>query len=186
MDKFELLRETHKPAETRILFIGESPPANETFFYQGDSRLAKYTCEAFSPENGPTLKMSAFLKYFRARGCFLVDLCAQPVNHLPRKERKIKRKAGEFLLAQSLKELQPSVIVVVMKAISPSVARAATDAAAEVIPRHTLPFPAQGHERAYVKELRAIISPLMQGGCSKMPANPAFERTLRDKAAQRL
>jgi hypothetical protein len=44
----EALRLRYKPARVRWLLIGESPPANGTFFYKADSNLSRYTQQAFS------------------------------------------------------------------------------------------------------------------------------------------
>ena len=164
MDPYEVLREKHKPARTRVLFIGESRPANGTFFFCGDSQLARYTCEAFGPEGGPVQVMSSFLKHFQALGCFLVDLCPEPVNHLPPCQRRRAQKAGEPALATTLRELSPLAILVVMRAIAPSVARSAALAGADTTPRDVLPFPAQGHQRKYVGGLREIVLRLTHDG----------------------
>jgi hypothetical protein len=179
MDSYELLREKFRPRCTRVLFIGESRPANGTFFYRGDSRLAKYTCEAFGPQDGPIPEMSSFLERFRALGCFLVDLCPQPVNHLARRERRRAHRDGESVLASTLSNLRPLAIVVVMTAIAQSVARATQMAGIATTPRDVLPFPAQGHEREYVSSLRAIVSRLTnERVLNGMSANCSLQGTL--------
>jgi hypothetical protein len=164
-DRYEICRDKHRPLQTRVLFIGESRPKNGTFFYCGNSFLAQYTCEAFGPEGGPFLEMSAFLEHFRNLGCFLVDLCSEPVNHLPQTERKRARRAGEAVLADTLRKLRPRAVVVVMRAISQSVTRAVVTA--QPIRRYDLPFPAQGHQRQYVTQLREIVAVLTHDGVLK-------------------
>jgi hypothetical protein len=161
-DPYEICREQYKPLRTLVLFIGESRPSNGTFFYCGNSFLARYTCEAFCPEGSPFLEMEAFLAYFKTLGCFLVDLCPEPLNQRPQRERKRAHKLGVAALAGTLSELQPLAIVVVMKAISTSVTQAV--GAAKSVRRYDLPFPAQGHQRAYVARLRDIVSDLRRDG----------------------
>jgi hypothetical protein len=162
MDEYAILRESFRPKRIRVLFIGESRPANGTFYYRGDSRLARYTCQAFGSEATP--EMSGFLRRFHSLGCFLTDLCDQPANHFPRQERAAARRAGEAALADTIASAQPLAIVVVMIGIANSVKRASAIAGANAIPRYILPFPAQGHERDYVAKLRSIVSCLEEEG----------------------
>lgn len=164
MDVYEILRENFRPKRIRVLFIGESRPANGSFYYRGDSRLARYTCEAFCTEGGRIPEMSDFLRRFQSLDCFLTDLCPQPANHLAKQQRRAARRAGEIALAETIASAQPEAIVVVMKGIAKSVARASAIAGADAIPCYVLPFPAQAHERDYVSELHSIVSNLKKAG----------------------
>src|SRR4051794_2820337 len=91
-DEYELLREAFRPRRVTVVFVGESRPANGTFFYRGDSRLAKYTSQAMGVA-GKT--PSIFLQAFRSAGYFLIDLCPEPVNRLRGRERRTARSMGE-------------------------------------------------------------------------------------------
>jgi hypothetical protein len=155
-DEYEILRMEFRPPRTKVLFIGESRPDNGTFFYRGDSRLARYTREAMGDEHD---SLSIFLERFQSLGCFLLDLCSEPVNGLPPSERRDARERGVKALGEKLKDIQPFAIIVVMKAIAESVAQALLQVNLEV-PRYVLPFPAQGHEREYVSGLRDLVSQL--------------------------
>ena len=162
-DPYESMRARYQPRHTRVLFVGESRPSGGTFFFHGDSRLAQYTCEALGTRYGPFADVPAFLARFKALGCFLIDLCPNPVNHLPKKLRRKAHRAGEIELAVQFRHLKPRAIVVVMKAIAKSVARAAVAAATDV-PRFELPFPSHGHEREYVSGLRDAVQELVRTG----------------------
>src|SRR5947199_2008929 len=81
MPATESLRRRYRPADIRILFVGESPPAGGTFFYAANSNLY-YATEAAFRQAVPDLLSGDFLDDFRALGCFLDDLCLRPVNHL--------------------------------------------------------------------------------------------------------
>lgn len=164
IDQYEIRREKFRPSKIRVLFIGESRPANGTFFFSGDSRLAKFTREAFYPEDGKIPEMQCFLQKFYSLGCFLVDLCPNPVNHLPKRERKRARREAELELAETIKTTQPVAIVVVMIGIANSVKQAAVITGANSTPRYVLPFSAQGHERQYVAKLRNIVTQFKQSG----------------------
>jgi hypothetical protein len=141
----------------RLLFVGESPPAGGTFFYRGNSLLAKFTREAFDQVYGPSHSMERFLREFRDRGCYLVDLCAEPVDGLEKRLRRRARRAGVAQLAEALRDLQPAQVVAVMKAIEPQVRQAAiaADLAGRVVT--SLPFPAFGHHHEYVEELVTLL-----------------------------
>lgn len=163
-DSYEEKRESFRPTKVNVLFVGESRPANGTFFYQGDSNLAKYTCEAFSQAGKPVLERIEFLQQFKAKGCFLVDLCPQPVNQLPHAERREARRQGEAALAETLAELRPRAIVVVMTGIAGNIRRSVRQARQQELPLHVLPFPAMGHQHAYVEGLRHVLAELRDAG----------------------
>ncbi|MEW6230545.1 MAG: hypothetical protein AB1700_21080, partial [Bacillota bacterium] len=61
----EQKRQNYQPRDVRVLLIGESPPANGTFFYSGNSNLARYTREAFEAVFGSFGDMTEFLDAFR-------------------------------------------------------------------------------------------------------------------------
>ena len=126
----EALRQGFRPDRIRVLFVGESPPANRTFFYQADSTLYHRTHEAFAAVFHEQVCGSgkAFLRFFQARGCYLEDLCTEPVNQLPRAERRRAREAGVASLAKRLAAFQPEVVVVAMEGIQKHVKQAARQA----------------------------------------------------------
>lgn len=160
-DEYEILRMGFRPRRIKVLFIGESRPVNRKFFYRGDSRLATYTREAMGDERG---SLSTFLKRFQSLGCFLLDLCSEPVNGLPPSERRNARKHGVQTLGEKLQHIQPLVIIVVMKGIEESVTQALRLANLETVPRYVLPFPAQGHEREYVSTLQDLMNTFWRDG----------------------
>lgn len=153
----ESKRREYKPLDTLVLFVGESPPANGTFFYCGDSNLARYTRESFEAAFDELGGASQFLEAFRDKGFYLVDLCRDRVNGLSKRERRAARECGIASLVATIHELKPRVIIVVMKAIERYVAQAAEDARLTGCPRYVLPFPAQGHQREYVAQLTELL-----------------------------
>jgi hypothetical protein len=72
------------------------------------------------------LKNSEFLKEFRSLGCYLIDLCGEPVDHLPRSTRTNICRAGEARLVRAILVLRPTVVVTLVRAIRNSVERALT------------------------------------------------------------
>jgi hypothetical protein len=65
-----------------------------------------------------------FLEEFQGFGCYLVDLCGEPVDHLARGTRMNICSAGEVRLARVIRTLYPAVIVTVVRSIRANVRRA--------------------------------------------------------------
>src|SRR5882757_4204708 len=116
----ELLREHYRPARVKVLFVGEAPPASGLFFYHADSGLYRAIRGAFV-KAFPDLRDADFLKAFQTLGCYLVDLCGRPVDHLDAQKRKQLCAEGEVRLAGTIHQLQPEVIVTLLRSIATNV-----------------------------------------------------------------
>ncbi len=112
------MRQSYRPDAVKILFVGESPPAGGTFFYAANSIPYRATLAGFQIAF-PSLASENFLFTFKAMGCYLIDLCEQPVNRMPEPKREQIRKVGIRPLGQALRYLQPQAVIVVMKKILP-------------------------------------------------------------------
>ena len=157
----EGLRHAYKPAKVRWLFIGESPPANGTFFYKADSNLSRYTQQAFSIAlEREFADGNEFLDFFKALGCYLIDLCDDPVNHLPESEREEQRRRGATSLPERIAEHLPQATIVVMKAIAKYVQPAIGQAELADLPFYVVPFPAMGNQKRYVERLVTVLKKL--------------------------
>jgi hypothetical protein len=161
----EALRRRYLPARVRVLFVGESPPAGGRFFYAADSGLYRAVRDAFDavlPGRGD----DHFLARFAALGCYLEDLCVEPVNHLVDRAgsgpRAAARRDGEPHLARTFAELRPLVVVVLLKAIAPNVARAARLAGIDDVERHVVTYPGRWHRQrlAFRSELVPLLGHL--------------------------
>jgi hypothetical protein len=111
----------------------------------------------------PDLISEPFLDSFRDLGCYLDDLCAEPVNHLKlnvpaqRHERLRLRQAGEGPLADRIAVMNPAVVVLVMSGIQENVRRAAI-AAGIAAPFLVLPFPGRPeHVARFDHDLRSAL-----------------------------
>ena len=93
MSARERLRRSYRPKRVRMLFVGESPPASGRFFYQADSGLYRAVRGTFM-RAFPEIRKDEFLAGFRDLGCYLVDLCGEPVDDLGAKQRKQICEAG--------------------------------------------------------------------------------------------
>jgi hypothetical protein len=112
----ERLRESFRPPHIQLLFIGESPPASGRFFYSANSGLYRAMRMAFQ-RAGSTVDDKNFLAMFQERGCYLTDLCLEPVDHLGPDERRALRREGEKHLARQLKRFRPVIIGPVLRSI---------------------------------------------------------------------
>jgi hypothetical protein len=154
----ERTRRRYKPADVRVLFIGESPPAGGTFFYYANSNLYDATREAFEMAVPALRNEPDFLSAFKRLGCYIEDLCEEPVNHLELRDPKRlqARLDGVTPLARRLRRLSPRVVAIVMKAIAGDVAAALAASGHDHVERAELPFPAR-HYRRYRDQMTELV-----------------------------
>ena len=119
----ERLRKRYRPDRVEFLFVGESPPASGRFFYQADSGLYRAVRETFL-RAFPRLEKTDFLDSFRSLGCYLVDLCGEPVDEMDPQRRRFACQVGEIRLTRTIRALRPRVIVTVVCSIRENVLRA--------------------------------------------------------------
>ncbi len=157
----ERLRRSFRPAALRILFVGESPPASGKFFYRRDSGLYRAMRAAFQAAD-PSIDEEHFLETFRACGCYLVDLCPEPVDKLERAMRAAMCRESEALLANTIRRLQPETIATLVRSIEGNVARsiARTVWHGRVI---QLPYPGRWarHRSAFAGEVAPLVRELL-------------------------
>jgi hypothetical protein len=153
----EKLRRRFLPSELRLLLIGESPPASGRFFYQQDSGLYRATREAFQIGDR-SVSDTNFLEIFQARGCYLIDLCPDPVDQLQSKDRRAACLASESSLKRALGRLRPELIATVVRSIEENVERAAAAANWHGSIEH-LPYPGRWsrHRDIYVQQLARLL-----------------------------
>ncbi len=82
---YEQTREAFRPNKINILFVGESRPFGETFFYHKNSNLYRYTKESFEKAN-----IAFSLEKFKEYNCWLYDVCKEPINHIRSNSKKLK------------------------------------------------------------------------------------------------
>lgn len=127
------------------------------FFYQADSGLYRAVRDTFIAAF-PSLQKDEFLEAFRDLGCYLVDLCGQPVDQLPQHARTSICHAGERRLARTIRELRPMLIVTVVRSIRDSVKRAEIQAGWSGT-NIDLPYP--GRWKLHRVEFQRQLTPLL-------------------------
>ncbi len=155
-DRREQLRESYRPQRVRLLFVAESPPASGRFFYQRDSGLYRAMRDAFESTD------AAFLDLFRDLGCYLIDLCADPVDHLEPAARRTSCAEGEAALARQIALLEPPIIATLLVSIEANVHRALATARWSGPPVLHLPYPGRWarHRRLFMERVRPAIGKL--------------------------
>ncbi len=160
-DAREELRAKYKPATIKVLFVSESPPSGDTFFYRANSNLYAYTQAVFAEVYGEGRcgEGEQFLKFFKEQGCYLDDLCLDPINHLDEKKKKQMWRQGVTPLAERIRHMEPKPLqcIVVVKEIEWNVRTALQQAEASTIPLLSVTFPAYGHQKKYLRELIPIL-----------------------------
>jgi hypothetical protein len=127
LEQHERLRRRYLPETVRLLLIGESAPASGRFFYRRDSGLYRAIRAAFQVADD-RITDENFLDRFRACGCYLVDLCREPVDDLEPARRREARRRGEVELTAKIRKYRPPVIMVLLRSIRPNVLRASGQA----------------------------------------------------------
>jgi hypothetical protein len=159
----EGLRRQYRPDRIRVLFVGESPPARGAFFYKGDSGLARYTKQAFERAYElPEFEMADFLHAFKAAGCYLDDLCLEPVNRMKMPDRRAAWKVAVDPMANRLRDYSPGLIVPILRSIESSVRQAAERSGFSERLQRALPYPGMGNHPRYVAELSRLLVELRE------------------------
>ncbi len=143
MCNMENIRIRYKPDRVNTLFLGESAPSGGTFFYCANSNLYRCIRSAFTRVYGEGCgEGEAFLQFFRSLGCYLDDLCLEPVNDKSSDERERLRQEGILSLSHRIRRMQPRSVVIVMKAIETHVRNASRRAGLFTLPIYVTTFPA--------------------------------------------
>ena len=153
------LQNAYRPRRVKVLFVGESSPAQGTNFYLANSNLFRATQAAFAEAFGSDVTPSgqSFLRYFATKGCWLVDLADRPVNQVTPKERRQAVEACIPRLAELIRETRPKHIVVIKKDIAAAVAQAIELAGAKPPQVLALRYPLRQWRAEYVRDLAKFI-----------------------------
>jgi len=162
------LRESYKPNEVKVLFVAESPPERDTFFYSGKSFLHHYTRKAFYTYYKDEIDKlyPSFLDFFRSLGFYLDDLCHKPANFSD--IRKDKKQYIEEL-SKRLGEYKPKAVIITPLRIDWFV-REAILLSGLIIDHElifTLYFAGNGFQNKYVNGLEQALAILISKGIIK-------------------
>jgi hypothetical protein len=153
----EAVRTSYRPKRITTLFIGESAPDSGAFFYCGNTAMLRNVRETMAVAG--LAGKEGFLECFKAYGWYLDDLVLRPVNHLPRSQRMKECRDAQQALSVRIAEYQPSAIVSLLLRIQ-GIVEAAADAAGCAAPRFAVPFPGNGQQARFRKEMVRILPQL--------------------------
>ena len=158
-DRFQVeeTRARYRPERITTLFVGESPPRSRRFFYYGNTALARYMSSAM--RGAGLLGDGDFLDAFKACGWYLDDLVLEPVNHLTPAQRLAACRSAGASLADRIAEYHPLAIVTILLRIK-DIVEAAAFAAGSDAPRYAVPFPGNGQQARFLKEMADILPKL--------------------------
>lgn len=160
---FESIRLQNKPDKIKILFIGESRPNGNTFFYAADSNLYNYMKEAFQTFFKKIYKGSLeFFTFLMEKGIYLDDLCLEPVNNLADAEKNRKRDQYIESLAKRIIEYNPKAIVIVLKGIQKYVLKAVDLTKQKIDIIEAVSFPACGQQGRFRNEMQQVLERLRE------------------------
>lgn len=159
----EQLRHSYKPHKVKLLFVGESPPASGRFFYARNSGLYRAMLRVFA-EVDCAINEDNFLAAFQSAGCYLFDLCPDPVDRLCTQQRRAVRTSSEKLVTESITRLQPDMIATLLRSVERNVANSIMRAQWKG-PLIHLPYPGRWEHlrRQFAETLEPVINRLLQG-----------------------
>jgi hypothetical protein len=157
LELVEAARARFRPDQIMTLFIGESAPDSDKFFYFGKNPMLTYTRKAIEQALGAD--GSDIRDRFKALGWYLDDLSLAPVNKLAPAMRKSACHAARRTLAERIAVYKPQAIVTVAASVKDDVAAVAIAAGCDA-PRYVTPFPGQHYQNDYMRYLVEIIPQL--------------------------
>jgi len=140
MDRIEA-QTRYRPDQIKVLFVGESPPKGERYFYCGNNFLLDEI--RLSLELGQRTD-AQFLEEFKKRGWYFDDLIQTPVEN--RNELGKKRRETIDNLADRIRTYKPSIVVCLLLRIMDDVETAVLMAGSDA-PVYGVAFPPQQRRR---------------------------------------
>jgi hypothetical protein len=152
-DEITRKRMQYRPRRIKVLFVGEAPPANGSFFYFGNNRLLHHMRRAI----GSSASDADFLESFMERGWYLDDLISVPIRNM--RDRKKQCRQARASLAARIVDYNPSAIVCLLRRIRNDVKIAASRANTKAH-LYILPFAGQSHQSKFLEEMKRILPEL--------------------------
>lgn len=165
--RLETLRASHLPTDSiRILLIGESPPGNGGFFYEGNSSLYSFSVPVFMDECAWPLERVAFLKRFSEEGFYLDDI-SRIAGRKAADLSKAEQDSGVSRIAKVISQHRPSVVIGVLKSIEGLVRRCIESSEVPATTWRCITFPNRRfpqRQETFQEELSLVLRDF---GCSR-------------------
>jgi hypothetical protein len=145
-----------------LAFLVESMPASGKFFYRDATKLNRAVHEVFERMHLVEAGLSTldFLRRFQELGCYVDDLCSEPVNRMADTLREARRQEGIGPLATRLIGYQPTRVIIAMKKIEDPVREACRSAGIQG--RNITPAPFPAYSARNVSNFQEIVSDVLR------------------------
>ncbi len=165
---YAVARNQYRPSIIEVLWIAESPPSSQGFFYfdrtTGRDHLFRETMKAVGlwPDKDRMQKdvdKRPLLDGFRSKGYFLVDTCELPVDKLDNDRRRDAVERGALRLVGEVKELRPKNILIVKSNVFMPVKHELEKAGlgGVILNQKPIPFPSHGWQSKYRSQVRHLL-----------------------------
>lgn len=152
----EKIRESYRPEDIKILFVGESPPESGDFFYV-DGIMTKFISKPFEFKfNIQFNNNQDFLSFFKEQQCYLDDLCLEPIDKVSPSKRRLMSKENVLPFSQRLSSMQPIIVISILKRIEKYVIEA-IELSGVKTQFYSVPFPGFGNQNRFKDEVLGIL-----------------------------
>jgi hypothetical protein len=165
---YAVARNKYQPSKVEVLWIAESPPSSQGFFYfektTGSDHLFRETMKAVEiwPENWTMHKgmdKRPYLGQFESKGYFLFDTCELPVDKLDKARRREEIRKGALRITGEVRALEPKNILIVKVNVFGPVREELEKAGLDgrILNKRPIPFPSHGWQSKYRSQVRHLI-----------------------------
>ncbi len=165
---YAVARSKYRPSIIEVLWIAESPPSSQGFFYfdetTGRDHLFRETMKAVRiwPDDDKMPKgvdKRRYLREFQSKGYFLVDTCELPVDELDDARRREAIERGAMRIVGEVMELRPKSILVVKSNVFQPVKNKLEKAelGGQILNKEPIPFPSHGWQSKYRSKVRHLL-----------------------------
>lgn len=158
------------PAKIKVLFIAESPPANNSFFYFNFSKqeilLSTITTAILGDGKGYTRNDSKidFLRILQERGYFLIDAVEYPINITTDRNRELIIEKETDNLINRIKDLEKqnktdrnTKIILIKKSVFNVLNNTLKSKEFNILNKAKVDFPKYFNDRDTIREIRNLL-----------------------------
>ncbi len=165
---YAVARNKYRPSKIEVLWIAESPPSSQGFFYfektTGKDHLFRETMKAVGawPENltmHKDMDKRPYLSQFELKCYFLIDTCELPVDNLDNARRREKIREGALRIVGEVRALEPESVLIVKANVFRQVRDELEKAGlgGRILNKQPIPFPSHGWQSKYRSQVRQHI-----------------------------
>ena len=153
-NSIEATRARYRPERIATLLVGESAPASGEFFYFGNTALAREMARAMTAAG--LISSGDFPEQFKARGSVSRRPRTDAGQSAGKAARKKQCRDAQKSLAKRIEKYRPRAIVSLLLSIEDIVEDAAIAAGSDA-PRYAVPFPGNGQQARFRKEMARLL-----------------------------